>query len=188
MRWNIERNIVQQLCAPLTILLQMQRIDTNTVTLTRLHKLIARIGELVRADTDLISRLKYLAPHALRVNIDMIGATQIDDTMGTQRQLLQIRMISRNLWIIQHHHIIWETSDGNNRSIQLDGPNFRYTIQRFRCLLVTRSSTGRRKLLGHRLLRYLRDKWYLPYSIWRRYTIVWQWGRSRNRICRLPLL
>src|SRR5579885_3722113 len=97
---DIQRNIVQQRDTPAAILLEVQGINADTISLTRLHKRIAGVGKLVAANADFISWFQYLVSHLLRVHVSVIGAAQIHDVMAATRQLLYTCVIAGNLGIV----------------------------------------------------------------------------------------
>ena len=93
----------------------MYRVDANAVALVLLRQLCTGIGELKGAYAYLITGFEQLIGYPQGIDIDPIGAAYINDAVAALH-LLQVSMVSGDLWMVQDNGIIWMTSKANLRS------------------------------------------------------------------------
>src|SRR5262245_60331664 len=65
----------------------------------------------------------------------MIGATHVNDAIASLH-LLQTSVLSRNLWVIEHNSITWQSSNSNDSSSQRNWANLRGDILRCSATIV----------------------------------------------------
>src|SRR5579884_2571333 len=98
----------------------MQRIDTNAATLIVLRQLGACKGQLEGADADYIAHFQLLILYLLRIDIDVIGAIQINDAIA----LLvanQTCVMGGNLGMIENDLVIWQATHSDEGIVQGNG-------------------------------------------------------------------
>ena len=107
----------------------MYRVDTNAVTLVVLCQLGTGVGEFKGAYAYFVTGVEQLVGYAQSVDIDAIGAAQINDAIAIWH-VLQASMVTGDLRMIQDNGIIWKATNANLWRTQRNGTNLRHDILR----------------------------------------------------------
>src|SRR5437660_1485308 len=73
--------------------------------------------------------------HTMGVDIHMIGAALIDDTVASL-DLFQASVVRRNLGMVEYNGIIIHAAQSDNRSAKRDRMNLRYDFLRYSAAII----------------------------------------------------
>ena len=116
---NDNRDVVQQDDVVIASFPKPRGIDTDAAAFIVRRQFRACIGELVGPDAYLIAGIEQFAGYALSVDIDVVGAAEIDDAIPALH-LFQTRVMTRNLGMGENYGVIPVASNGDDGRVERD--------------------------------------------------------------------